>query len=240
MTPTPNEFSINKALRDFLLDVLPTGTEVIRGQGNRTPPPKGQNYVVYWPLRRRRISTNKNTTADVRFTGSIAGNVMTVSAVGFGTIVLGSRLFGVSVADGTDILTQISGAAGGVGTYTVSVSQTLASQTLAAGGTDHLAPVEITLQLDVHGPLSGDNAQVITTLMRDAYGVDKMQESNVEVTPLYAEDPRQLVFANAEDQAEDRWIVEALIQANQVVRTPQQYMDAVVIELVEVDTTFPP
>lgn len=65
------------------------------------------------------------------FTGSIAGDVLTVTAVGSGTIVNGAILSGSGVASGTKVGAQISGTAGGVGTYYVNIGeQTVASTTI--------------------------------------------------------------------------------------------------------------
>lgn len=67
------------------------------------------------------------------FTGSIAGSTLTVSAIASGVLALGAAVSGA--AAGT-IITAFGASAGGVGAYTVSVSQTLASLSLAtlAGG----------------------------------------------------------------------------------------------------------
>lgn len=63
-------------------------------------------------------------------TASIAGNIMTVTAVGSGTLPVGATLSG-GVA-GTTISAQLTGTAQGVGTYRVSIPQTLASTTVTA------------------------------------------------------------------------------------------------------------
>lgn len=65
-------------------------------------------------------------------TGSIAGNVLTVTAVGSGTVVPGGTISGTGVASGTKVLSQLSGTAGGIGTYQVSIpDQTVASTTVS-------------------------------------------------------------------------------------------------------------
>lgn len=70
------------------------------------------------------------STASV--TGSIADDVLTVTAVGSGTLVAGGTLSGTNVATGTKIVSQLSGTAGGVGTYRVSIpNQTVASTTIS-------------------------------------------------------------------------------------------------------------
>jgi hypothetical protein len=60
------------------------------------------------------------------FTGSIATTTLTVSAVASGTIRLGMQITGTGVTAGTRI-TDFGTGSGGVGTYTVSVSQTVTS-----------------------------------------------------------------------------------------------------------------
>lgn len=67
------------------------------------------------------------------FTGSITGTALTVSGV-TGTIAVGQTLFGAGVTAGTTI-TAGSGTA-----WTVSASQTVASEAMSAAGTDQFAP----------------------------------------------------------------------------------------------------
>jgi len=103
-----------------------------------------------------------------------------------------------------------------------------------------LQPTEVVFQLDVHGPESADNAQIITTLFRDSYATTAFAASGFDVAPLYADDPRQVPFINAEQQFETRWIVEAFLQANQVVTVPQDSANIVSVTPVSVDATYPP
>lgn len=74
-------------------------------------------------------------TAGGSVTASIAGTVMTVTAVGSGSITLGCVISGSGVTAGTTVTGQLTGDAGGAGTYTVSASQTVSSTTItiAAG-----------------------------------------------------------------------------------------------------------
>jgi hypothetical protein len=69
------------------------------------------------------------------FTGSISGLTLTVSAVTSGTIQVGQMVTGAGVAIGT-VINALGTGTGGIGTYTVSISQTVASETLgsAIGG----------------------------------------------------------------------------------------------------------
>jgi len=68
-------------------------------------------------------------------TGSISGTTLTVTDVSDGAIALGMTLTGSGVAAGTKIVRFGSGAGGNVnsdGTYTVNISQTVASTTISA------------------------------------------------------------------------------------------------------------
>lgn len=77
------------------------------------------------------IGSNNNTAAVV--TGSIAGTVLTVSGVTSGSLVVGQTIGDDvgNIAAGTKILSFGTGV-GGTGTYNVSVSQTVASETIKA------------------------------------------------------------------------------------------------------------
>ncbi len=239
---SPTQSDIQKVLRAFLLDVLPSGTvDVIQGKDNKVPEPALPNYVVMTPTRRSRLSTNGDSFVDSLFTGSIAGTVMTIATVVRGAIKIGSVVFGVGVSAGTKVTAFLTGA-GGVGTYTVTPSQTVALKTLAAGSRDMLQPTNVNIQLDVHGPLAADNAQIIATALCDEYATQKFAEhpGGYDVTPLYAEDPREMPFVNGEQQYESRFVIEVGLQANQVVSVPQQFASAVDVGLISVDAEYPP
>ena len=61
------------------------------------------------------------------FTGYIVGNNLNVTVVSLGTVAANQIVTGLGVAAGTTITGFVSGSNGGVGVYTVSVSQTVAS-----------------------------------------------------------------------------------------------------------------
>ncbi|CAB5187463.1 hypothetical protein UFOVP166_52 [uncultured Caudovirales phage] len=65
-------------------------------------------------------------------TGSISTTSLNVTAVTSGTISPGQVISGTGITAGTKILGQVSGTVGGIGIYTVSVSQTVASTTVTA------------------------------------------------------------------------------------------------------------
>ena len=61
------------------------------------------------------------------FTGSISGTTLTVTAIASGSIITDQVLTGNSVTSGTKVVTQLSGTTGGIGTYSVDISQTRSS-----------------------------------------------------------------------------------------------------------------
>lgn len=234
----PNQSAILKALRTFLLGILPSKVEVILAQVNRVPEPKGKDFVLMNPVRRERLATNVDDSEDVSFTGSIVGTLLTVSAIDFGKIKVGATVLGAGVAAGTSVKALGTGT-GGIGTYAVQPSQNVVEQPMASGATDIMQPTNVVVQIDVHGPNGSDNAQIIATLLRDEYAVEQFATYGVDVMPLYADDPKQLPFLNAEQQYEDRWVVEAALQANETVSVSQQFAAALALGLINVDERYP-
>jgi len=101
-------------------------------------------------------------------------------------------------------------------------------------------PTQFDYQIDVHGDLGGDAAQIITTTMRDPYATTFFELNSPEVSPLYANDPRQMPFTNGEQQYENRWVVEISLQVDPSISYPQQYANTLTIVPVSVEADFPP
>lgn len=57
------------------------------------------------------------------FTASIAGGILTVTAVASGSLAPGQAVFGTGVVPGTEIVEQLSGTPGGAGTYRLNREQ---------------------------------------------------------------------------------------------------------------------
>lgn len=68
------------------------------------------------------------------FTGSISGTTLTVTAITNGTIAAGQSLYGVGVTSET-IITALGTGTGGIGTYTINLSQTVASRQMNSTAT---------------------------------------------------------------------------------------------------------
>lgn len=236
---SPTEFDANRTLRTFLQSILPEGVEVIRGQANRVPEPNASDFVVMTPIRRTRLATNIDNFIDTRLIGNITGSVLTITTVDYGSVKIGSTILGVGILPNTTIIRMMTGS-GGIGQYEISKPQTITEELMAAGVLSAMQPTEVTVQLDVHGPESANNAQRISTMLRDDYAWVNMTRQNLGVYPLTAEDPKQIPFINAENQYEDRWVVEACLQVNAAVEIPQEFFEQAIVGLIEVDTHYPP
>jgi hypothetical protein len=112
------------------------------------------------------------------FTAAISGTTMTVSAVSAGALQVGQTIAGTGVTAGTTI-TALGTGLGGVGTYTVSASQTVASEAITSSGGANLVfaglmvnPKEATLWGTTSGTLAPtlaipDTAQAEFSVMGD-------------------------------------------------------------------------
>lgn len=67
-------------------------------------------------------------------TGSIASTTLTVTAVASGLVSHGDAITGTGVTANTFVVDQLTGSTGGIGTYSVSISQTVSSTGLIATG----------------------------------------------------------------------------------------------------------
>lgn len=171
------ETDLFTALRGVLLQVLPTGTEVIRAQENRVPEPEADNYVIMNSAQRVRLSTNAETWDQTD------PNPTTISA-----------------RDAAQVM----------------------------------------IQCDVHGPAGADNAWLIVTALRSSWGCQRFAEVNPAIQPLYVQDPTQVPFVNGEQQFEDRWNVDVVLQANANITFTQDFANQLAIGLIDVDARYPP
>lgn len=101
---------------------VPAGT-FITGQTSGTPGGAG-------------VYTTNNATTIAGTTATSFGDVLNVTAVGSGTLKVGDAITGTGVPAGATIASQVSGATGGVGVYTLQVNATAyaASTALTVAG----------------------------------------------------------------------------------------------------------
>ena len=72
-----------------------------------------------------------STPSTANFTGSISTTTLTVTQVTSGTLAVGQQIFGVGIANST-VITALGTGSGGLGTYTISTSQTVASEAMSS------------------------------------------------------------------------------------------------------------
>ena len=96
---------------------------------------------------------------------------------------------------------------------------------------------EVRMQLDFYGATAEDWAVMASTVLRDSVGVEQFVPTCV---PLYVDDTTLAELDDSEQQYESRWIVAAILQYNPITTAPQQFMDAVAVELINVDEAYPP
>ena len=100
------------------------------------------------------------------------------------------------------------------------------------GSTDVERSTRLDIQLDVYGPASADNAQVITTLFRDLWGVEKLKASGV--APLSCSEPAQMPLLAGEQQWIQRWTMTASVHGNITVSVPTEFADTLITTLSEI------
>lgn len=234
------ESQIFKTLRAFLLRVVPAGVPVLQGQVNRVAEPHAANFIIVWPLSQERLSTNRVDYFDNVVTASVAGTVLSVTATAKLQTPLSAGMLLVDktglLAAGTVVGAQLTGSLGGTGTYSVTPTQTVASETMYAGTRADVAATKLGVQIDVHGPRSGDLARVLETLFFSEYGVASF--ASLEVAPLYCENPRQMPFTNDQQQVENRWVVDAFLQINPSVNSPQLFAEEVEVNTIEAAVVY--
>jgi hypothetical protein len=93
-----------------------------------------QDTILQWPINGNDVNANvaaniidvSTSSGPAAFTGYISGVTLTVTAVSSGYIATGVKILGTNIATGTYVTAYNTGT-GGVGTYTVSISQTVGS-----------------------------------------------------------------------------------------------------------------
>jgi hypothetical protein len=235
----PTQSNAQAMLRSFIMAVLGPSVDVVAAQQNRVPEPKSPDFVVMTPIRYTRLATNLDAYQDARFFGSIGGTTLSISSLSFGTVGIGSVIFGAGVAAGT----VITGLGPGPGLWSVTPGQLVPSELMAAGQQTYMQSAELVIQLDFHSASTsdaGDMARTVSTLFRDEFATTQFanQVPHYDVTPLHADDAKQMPFINENQQFEWRWVVEARVEVNDVVTLPQQFAESLRVNLISVQATY--
>ncbi len=150
-------------------------------------------------------------------TASIAETVMTVTAVGSGVVNAAAIISGTNVVSGTRVVRQLTGTPGGVGTYAVSVQQTVASTTVS--GTFGLMTVTAVGSgvLAVGNVLSGSGVTAGTFIGQLGTGTGG--------TGTYYVSPTQTAASTtitATGAVETKWVAQSIGGAGELIKTSSQ------------------
>lgn len=138
-------------------------------------------------------------------TGSIDDEILTVTAVGSGTLVAGATISGSGIASGTQIVEQLSGTAGGVGTYSVSIpEQTVASTTVSGTYGTFTAASALTGEFVLGGVLTGTGISVTTRITQFLTGTGGLGTYVVDVNTVVSS-----TTISQTGNVETKWTVES-------------------------------
>jgi hypothetical protein len=157
-------------------------------------------------------STIAAKTANI--TGTVADDVLTVTVATGDVIVAGSQLSGTGINSGTEIVSQISGTPGGVGTYQLNVGEYALGST-AITGTYGL--------LTVGGTVAGNFAvgQTVTGSGITANTHIRQAGTGVGLAGTYYVDLTQTIGSqaiNTSSNVETRWFARSTGLANELVK----------------------
>lgn len=97
--------------------------------------------------------------------------------------------------------------------------------------------VQVNIQTDFYGGVSGDWAAMFSTVWRSEEGVTALAPA---CAPLYADEGRMVPLVTGEEQYLERWMVPAVLQYNPVTTVLQQFADAASANIINVDERYPP
>ena len=99
------------------------------------------------------------------------------------------------------------------------------------------------VQLDFCGSVSSgaqNAALVAARLLRDDWGYQAFLATGIAVNMVDVGDPKNTNFINDQNQFEDRWTLEFTGEFDPSITVTQDFASALNVELIEVDTTYPP
>lgn len=105
------------------------------------------------------------------------------------------------------------------------------TDTETEGTQNNRQPYQYVMQIDFFGSDAGDRAAVFTALWHDFTAFDNMPGN---IKPLYCNDPVMMPITDAEREYQERWMVEARIEVNPVIRVPMEFFKTWDLELIPV------
>lgn len=155
-------YVLNSTLTPNLIGTLNTNSGIVGITDN------GQN--VYIVDGQYRYTWRISNPASAQFVGSLSGTTLTVTLMKSGTIAVGQSLFGLGVTPET-IITALGTGTGGIGTYTVNLSQTEPSEIFNSSA----------VAAQITGSISGNILTVTAVSSGTLYPGQTIQGSGVTV-----------------------------------------------------------
>ena len=159
------------------------------------------------------VTTGSIAASTFSVTASIADQVMTVTAVGSGTVVAGATISGTSVTSGTTVVEQLTGTAGGIGTYAVSVLQATPSTTVSGSYGTFTVTAVASGSVSVGDVLSGSNVTgtpFVTQILTGSGGVGTYAVSVSETAAS--------ATVNATSAVETKWLAASVGYAGELIK----------------------
>lgn len=163
-------------------------------------------------------STSSIAAETFSVTGSITGNILTVTNVGSGTVYPGAVISGTNVTTGNSIVSQISGTTGGVGTYYVNYAeQSVSSETIS--GTYGLLTIggTVTGTITLGGLVGGSGVTAGTYLTAFGTGTGGAGTYIVNLTQTVSSESITVTT-----NVQTKWICMSSGLANEVVKISSQ------------------
>lgn len=146
-------------------------------------------------------------------TASIADSIMTVTAVGSGVVQPGSTLTALA-ASGTKVVAQLSGTAGGIGTYRIDIpEQTVASGTITGTYGTFTAASGLTGVFTVGGILTGTGISATTRITAPITGTGGLGTYVVDVNTVVAS-----TTISESGNVETKWVAMSAGLAGELVK----------------------
>lgn len=100
----------------------------------------------------------------------------------------------------------------------------------AAAQSTYMGPTRIDIQVDFYGAQAGDYCKALNNVFRTSYAASQFPAN---IQPLYCSDGHQGPLITAEQQYESRWTLTATLQYNPSVIVPQDYAQALAVNILE-------
>ena len=97
---------------------------------------------------------------------------------------------------------------------------------------------QYTIQIDCYGTLASDRALTIAMILRDSYAANQFAALGYDMAPLYAGDATQMPLIDGEEQYEERWTFDAVLQVNPSITLTEETANTLTVGLVPADVFY--